>query len=642
MRMYRHTTKCAVCVLMVLMLLVSTLMCTVSSFSAQEIDEAQTAADTYYFWGENSNGPNFNGMSAPTGQFTYDSAKGYYYYDITSFGSGDYCFVISTNNSSGSQAVNSQAVTTAQSSGEFYLTRGNYSGYSCFHIWNNDKAPVRIYFNSASSGCNAVKMGSEPTQQPTTQTPTQKPTTTPTTPTPTTPTSTPTTSPSGEKMVYLKNSAGWGSPCVYMWKDGAGSNKGWPGANMENIGDDVWQYIIPGDYDKIIFNNSGQSQTSDMSFPGNGYIYDNSTNKWDIYDVSPIQVKSFKTDLQSPQYTGMDIVISAVATGDGDVFYRFSVAKGSASPTVISDYSLDNSAVWTPSSTGTYTLTADFKDSKGNTNTRSISFEVDDPSSLESPIIKSVTPSDGQQIIKDKECNVSVSAGGGNTGTKLLFYKYTVKDSTGATVNVPYYSLSSSYKFTPTKLGTYSLVVSVQSSDNSEVAREYTLDCVNSIDPTTKLKVSSLTTTGELKTDNQIKISASATGGIAPYTYKFAVGSTVIKNYSASNTCDYTFTQKGDYTITVYVTDTKGETATRSIEVTVADSGSPETRTLRGDSDRDGYVTVVDATYIQKWLAFLTPASELNMANADADDNGTVDIIDATLIQKYLAGYHPW
>ena len=135
-----------------------------------------------------------------------------------------------------------------------------------------------------------------------------------------------------------------------------------------------------------------------------------------------------------------------------------------------------------------------------------------------------------------------------------------------------------------------------------------------------------MTTTGELKVDNTVKISANATGGIAPYSYKFSIDSQAIQNYSSANTCNYKFTKKGDYNITVSVTD----------------SGSPETRTLRGDSDRDGFVTIVDATYIQKWLAQIIPASDLNMANADADNNTIVDIVDATWIQKYLAGYKPW
>lgn len=634
MRFQKHTAKCAVCVTLVLALLVSMLLCTVSSFSAQDIDAANLSADTYYFWGQNNNGPDFNSMSKPTGQFTYDSTKGYYYFDITSFGSGDYCFVISTNGTSGSQAVSSQAVNNTQSGGDFYLTKGNYSGYSCFHIWNDKKVPVRIYFTSASAGCNAIAQSQEPTQKPTqpTQTPTQKPTQTPTS----------TSTPTGDKMVYCKNTAGWNTVSCYMWKDGGGNNKGWPGANMTNIGDNVWQYEVPGDFNMIIFSNSGQSQTSDMSFPGNGYIYDNSTGQWSVYDVSPLQVKSFTTDLSSPQYNGMDITLSALAVGEGDVLYRFSVKKGTSSATVISDFSTDNSAVWKPTTAGTYTLIADFKDSKGNENSRSISYEIEDSSSVAFPIIKTVSPSSGEQILKDKACSVSVSAGGGKTGTNLLFYKYTVKDSTGATVNVPYYTLKSTYSFTPTKLGTYSLVVSVQASDNSEVSREYTLDCVNSIDPTDKLKVSSLTTTGELKVDNTVKISANATGGIAPYSYKFSIDSQVIQNYSSANTCNYKFTKKGDYNITVSVTDSKGSTASRSISVTVTDSGSPETRTLRGDSDRDGFVTIVDATYIQKWLAQIIPASDLNMANADADNNTIVDIVDATWIQKYLAGYKPW
>ena len=58
-----------------------------------------------------------------------------------------------------------------------------------------------------------------------------------------------------------------------------------------------------------------------------------------------------------------------------------------------------------------------------------------------------------------------------------------------------------------------------------------------------------------------------------------------------------------------------------------------------GDADRDGFVTIMDTTLIQKNLANM-PNSELSEDQtylADVDKNERIETIDATLIQRYLA-----
>ena len=64
---------------------------------------------------------------------------------------------------------------------------------------------------------------------------------------------------------------------------------------------------------------------------------------------------------------------------------------------------------------------------------------------------------------------------------------------------------------------------------------------------------------------------------------------------------------------------------------------SDELPPLLGDVDGDGEVTVLDATYIQRWLADIPIPFELIKFIADTDGNDDVAIIDATWIQRYLA-----
>ena len=59
---------------------------------------------------------------------------------------------------------------------------------------------------------------------------------------------------------------------------------------------------------------------------------------------------------------------------------------------------------------------------------------------------------------------------------------------------------------------------------------------------------------------------------------------------------------------------------------------------LSGDADRDGAITILDATAIQRYLAGLCTEDQIDTAAAEVDGDGGVTILDATMIQRYLAG----
>ena len=56
-----------------------------------------------------------------------------------------------------------------------------------------------------------------------------------------------------------------------------------------------------------------------------------------------------------------------------------------------------------------------------------------------------------------------------------------------------------------------------------------------------------------------------------------------------------------------------------------------------GDADGDGEVTILDATFIQRYLASL-PTESFDEKAADADEDKEITILDATAIQRHLAG----
>lgn len=301
-------------------------------------------------------------------------------------------------------------------------------------------------------------------------------------------TATTATTPVGTTTVYLENEAGWSTPYCYMWNSSTDSNKSWPGVAMTNMGGNVWSYTPSKEYANCIFSNSGSNQTSDLTAKY-GYIYNNSTSQWSVYDTSPLQVVSYSYDTDTV-YVNADVILSATAqnTSGATVNYKFSVTNASGATSVLADYSSANTATWTPASTGTYTLTFDFIDSDGNSNSRTLSVEVKDDSSLAKPVIKSVLPVNNGLVAVNTAATVNVKAGGGKTGTNLLFYKYVVTNPDGTT-NTPYYTLNSSYTFTPSTKGEYKVQVYVQGSDNSTVNKTYTYTAVGEITTTVPVTV---------------------------------------------------------------------------------------------------------------------------------------------------------
>ena len=300
------------------------------------------------------------------------------------------------------------------------------------------------------------------------------------------------TTPAGEKSsVFLQNDAGWSTPYCYMWNSESDKNAAWPGVKMTDLGEGVFECVLPKSYSNLIFNGgSNTNQTGNLTFPGVNNIYNNKTGQWEPYSAGPVKISSFTTDVKSPSYTTCGIKISASAkSSEGDVTYKFSV-----NGTVLSD-GADSSVVWVPTSAGDYTITVDVTDTAGNENSRSMSFVIKDASTLESVFIRAFSNSLGTnvQIKKNSSITFTNDAIGGAVGTNLLFYKFVIIEPDGAT-NIPYYTLDNKYTFTPSKLGVYTIKAYVQNSMNVTTYNTYQFNCVDVIDETPDTTLPPVTT----------------------------------------------------------------------------------------------------------------------------------------------------
>ncbi|MCI2113192.1 MAG: starch-binding protein [Ruminococcus sp.] len=155
-------------------------------------------------------------------------------------------------------------------------------------------------------------------------------------------------------------------PYCYMWIDGKTNNGSWPGVKMTKVKDNIYSYTLDNDYVNIIFNNGGDSKkTSDMIYPGDNQIYNFSTGKWSVYDVSaskPI-ISVDKKDKTSFKTDTLDVAItvtnadSAQYKVDNGEWVAFS---DSATATVGKDTAIDAYTTLTVSATnanGTETAT---------------------------------------------------------------------------------------------------------------------------------------------------------------------------------------------------------------------------------------------------------------------------------------------
>lgn len=448
---------------------------------------------------------------------------------------------------------------------------------------------------------------------------------------------------SGEYAVYCKNAANWSSVSIYMWNSDSDKIGAWPGKTATNIGDGVWMITVDKEYKNVIFNNGSGTKTLDLAFPGSEYIFNNSTNQWELYDLTKLRITSTTAEPASPQYTGVEVKLSMEAAGgEGDLQYKFA-----ADSTVISDYSPSNTAKWTPTKAGTYTLTFSVKDSQGETVEKTLSFVVKDIAAEVKPVVQTVgvtpTNSENTEIKKGAAATVDITAGGGNTGTKLLFYKVTIKDPNGNVVNVPYYTTKSQYKFTPAVLGTYEIEVSVQGSDNSTVKRSYKYECVNEFSAPGALTVSAAVS-GSETAGSTVTVTAAASGGTAPYTYQYKINGQIVQAYSSKNTYNLTLAADTTYSIVVSAKDSAGVEASKTVTITVPGVVTPPEpdKGMRGDADLNGEVNIKDATLIQKYIANSADLTGQALKNADADLNGEVNVRDATTVQKFAAGSVKW
>ena len=144
-----------------------------------------------------------------------------------------------------------------------------------------------------------------------------------------------------------------------------------------------------------------------------------------IYEVkpyNPIELKSFTTDLSSPQLTGSNILIKAIAEGGKNLLYRFKI-DGNYSED--SGYIRNSSYVWTSKYDGEYNITVWVKDESysGEYETVEVMKYLIEKKSSKAVKIIDVVLDKSKNYLVNQTVNMKVVAEGG-TDLKYGFIAY--------------------------------------------------------------------------------------------------------------------------------------------------------------------------------------------------------------------------
>jgi parallel beta-helix repeat protein len=278
--------------------------------------------------------------------------------------------------------------------------------------------------------------------------------------------------------------------------------------------------------------------------------------------VGPVDSPPAASLVMTPSSGTVPLAVTADASGSTDTdatpieTYTFNFGDGSAAV----GPQAGATASHTYAAAGSYTVTVTVKDTAGLSSTAAAAVQVTPPD--QPPVAAlTVTPASG---LVNLAVTANASASTDTDATPIASYTFSFGDGSaavgpqaGATANHTY-----------TRAGTYTIQVTV--TDTAGLSSTAT----RSVTVTDAPPVASLSTSPSAIKPGQ-SLTASASGStdtdgtpIASYTFNFGDGSAVV-GPQTSPTATHVYTKTGDFTVTVTVKDTAGNssTATKKIKV---------------------------------------------------------------------------
>lgn len=273
-------------------------------------------------------------------------------------------------------------------------------------------------------------------------------------------------------------------------------------------------------------------------------------------------VNSLTSNIASPQKVGTSINLSASATGEGSIQYRYTV-ESSTGTEVIKNFSTASNATWTPSIDGTYVITVTAKDANGNKSSKTMNYTINKATTQNDLVLNSVSTDKVSPQNVGQGIKISANAIGEGT----VKYRYVIYNEKKVGTVLQDYSTSNSVTWTPKAAGTYKIYV--RATDSTGKVVEKVIE--NYVVKGTDLSMSSFTLdkVSPQKVGTSIKLTANATGsGNLNYRFVAYSGSysEVIQDFASSNTTTWTPKKAGEYKIYAVAKDSAGKTVQKVIE----------------------------------------------------------------------------
>lgn len=271
--------------------------------------------------------------------------------------------------------------------------------------------------------------------------------------------------------------------------------------------------------------------------------------------ASPIKIESNVT--VSSVYVGGKATVKATASnGKAPYQYKFAYKLNSGSWVMIKNYSSSNTATFTMSKAGTYTIRAYTKD-KINTQ---IYCDIKTTAKVKPTALANKSTIGSTTINLGKTVKVTSKASGGTSPYTYAYY-YQVQDGTKKTYKT--FSKTATATIKLPAAGYYTVQSVVKDKTGKTVSKTFNVTVKNSTGKA--LKNSVTTSAASVDFGKPVKITSKATGGNQPYQYTYYYslnGGKYVKatGYSKSAIANITLPSTGFYTIRSTVKDISGKT----------------------------------------------------------------------------------
>ncbi|MGN0537990.1 MAG: type I pullulanase, partial [Acutalibacteraceae bacterium] len=311
-------------------------------------------------------------------------------------------------------------------------------------------------------------------------------------------------------------------------------------------------------------DGSNSYTTTEKSFEGyalkttpsnaTGVYTEGTTTVTYVYESMTVALFNQITISNDIIFEGETVTFTNRASG-GTMPYQFKIeAKLDTESvyTTIQDYTTNTTTKWTPAQAGKYDIQASVKDASGVVAKKYMSLTVAD---IALPL-ENISTLSATTITKGNSITLTGKA---RNGASPYQYAMVAKHSTASSYTVlKNYDTTDTKIWTPSKTGTYSVIIKVKDCTDLVVSKSFTVTVKAS---TTALTNNSTISATSIAKGQSVTMTGKASGGTSPYQYAMVVKHstadswTTLKGYNTTATKTWTPAKTGTYTVQIKVKD---------------------------------------------------------------------------------------